>query len=274
MPWKKARPQQSIYYDLETSMKAFNNLKKYGVLLVILFCVLSSTAFARKAPKEILVFAGAGMRRPLDEIGTKFEKIYGVRVLYDYEGSGRLGNKILAGQTPDLFIPGSDKWAKILKKKGYVTACTPIARHTPVIITPKGNSNVTALESFVNGNNRVILGNARACAIGGISAAIFKKAGIEESKMNIKARGVTVKQLVIWIEGHNGDCSIVWKADAVQSGKIKIIEIPKQYNCIGFIPICRMAMVKHKEWTSQYIRYVLSDAGKAIFEKNGFEVIR
>jgi len=255
-------------------MKAFNNLKKYGVFLVILFCVLSSTAFARKAPKEILVFAGAGMRRPLDEIGTKFEKKHGVKVLYDYEGSGRLGNKILAGQTPDLFIPGSDKWAKILKEKGYVTDCTPIAYHTPVIITPKGNNRVTSLESFVNGNNRIVLGNAGACAIGRVSEAIFEKAGIKESKMNITARGVTVKQLVLWIEGNNGDGSIAWEEDAAQSGKVAIIEIPKQYNCISFIPICRMVMVKHKEWTSQYIHYVLSDEGKAIFEKHGFEVIK
>ena len=273
MRWKRARPQQSICCDLAMSM-AVNHLKKYGLLLVILVFVISSTAFAREAPKEILVFAGAGMRRPLDKIGEKFKKKYGVKVLYDYEGSGRLGNKILVGQTPDLFIPGSDKWAKILKEKGYVTDCTPIAQHTPVVITPKGNNRVMSLESFVNGNNRIVLGNTGACAIGGVSAAIFKKAGIEESKMNITARGVTVKQLVLWIEGNNGDGAIVWKEDATQSGKVAIIEIPEPYNCIGFISICRMVMAKHKEWTSQYFHYVLSDEGKAIFEKHGFEVIK
>ena len=54
---------------------------------------------------------------PLNEIGRVFERQYGVRVLYDYAGSGRLGNKILSGQIPDVFIPGSEKWANILHEK-------------------------------------------------------------------------------------------------------------------------------------------------------------
>jgi len=253
-------------------MNALKGLRKYNLLfLSILVCLIYSTAFAQKESKELLVFAGAGMRLPLNEIGKKFEKKHWVKVLYDYEGSGRLGNKILVGQSPDVFIPGSDKWAKILKKKGYVNNCTPVAYHTPVIITPKENSKVNSLDDFVNNKNRIILGNAKACAIGGVSAAIFKKAGLEESKMNVKGRGVTVKQLVLWIEGNNGDGSIVWKADAVQSGKVRLIDIPEQYNFISIIPVCQM--VKHKKETSQYVRYLLSAEGKEIFRKHGFEVL-
>ena len=253
-------------------MKALCDLKKHkAFLLTFLVCLISSTAFAQKESKELLVFAGAGMRLPLNEIGKKFEKKYGVRVLYDYEGSGRLGNKILVGQTPDVFIPGSDRWAKILKGKGYVNDYTPVAHHTPVIITPKGNGKVNSLGDFLDSNNRLVLGDVKACAIGGVSAAIFKKAGLKKLKMNVIARGVTVKQLVLWIEGNNADASIVWKADAVQSGKVRIIDIPEQYNFISIIPVCQM--VKHKKETNEYIHYLLGIEGKAIFKKHGFEVV-
>jgi len=254
-------------------MKLFEHLKKYVALfLVIPVCFFPFTAFAQKEFRELLVFAGAGMRLPLNEIGEKFEKKYGIKVVYDYEGSGRLGNKILVGQTPDVFIPGSDKWAKILKGKGYINDYTPIAYHTPAIITPKGNIKINSLTDFINNKNRIVLGDIKACAIGGVSAAIFKKADLEESKMNVKARGVTVKQLVLWIEGNNADASIVWKADAVQSGKVRIIDIPEQYNFISIIPGCQM--VKHKKETSQYVHYLLSAEGKKIFRKYGFEVVR
>ena len=253
-------------------MKPFNNLKKYGALLVILVCFIPSTAFAQKESKELLVFAGAGMRLPLNEIGERFEKLYGIKVIYDYGGSGRLGNKILVGQIPDVFIPGSDRWAKILKEKGYIRDYTPIAYHTPVIITTRGNSKVNSLGDFLDSNNRLVLGDVKACAIGGASATIFKKADFEELKMKVKARGVTVKQLVLWIEGNNADASIVWKADAVQSGKVRIIDIPEQYNLISIIPVCQM--VKHKKETSQYVRYLLSAEGKEIFREHGFEVVK
>ena len=241
------------------------------ILAILLACVASSTVFANKEPKELLVFAGAGMRIPLNEIGENIEKIYGIRVIYDYEGDGRLGNKILAGQIPDIFIPGSDRWAEILKKKGYLNDSTPIASHIPVIITPEENIKVNSFGDFISRKNQIVLGDIRACAIGAVSAVIFKKAGFEKSEMNIRARGVSVKQLVLWIEGNNADASIVWKADALQSGRVKIIAIPEEYNVISIIPVCQM--VKDKKEVEKYIHYLLSVDGKKIFKKYGFDAM-
>ncbi|MBW2663620.1 MAG: molybdate ABC transporter substrate-binding protein [Deltaproteobacteria bacterium] len=240
-------------------------------IAIVLFLITCSTGFAQKESSELIVFAGSGMRVPLDEIGKKFEKKYGIKVLYDYGGSGRLGNKILVGQAPDAFIPGSDKWAKILKEKGCVKDYMSIAYHTPVIITPERNGKVNSLGDFLDSNNRLVLGDAKASAIGGASAAIFKKACFEESSMNVRAKGRAVKQLMLWIEGNNADASIVWKADAIQSGRVRIVDIPEQYNVRSIIPVCEM--VKHKKEACKYINYLLGAKGKAIFKKHGFEVV-
>ena len=93
-------------------------------LMVFMFAFLPVSLWTAD---YLLVFAGAGMRLPLDVIGKEFEKHYHVQVVYDYEGSGRLGNKILAGQRPDVFISGAERWAKILKEKDYVRSYAPIA---------------------------------------------------------------------------------------------------------------------------------------------------
>jgi len=131
---------------------------------------------------------------------------------------------------------------------------------------------VNSLGDFLDSNNRLVLGDARAAAIGSASAAIFKKAGIDESRMNVRAKGQAVKQLVLWIEENNADASIVWKADAVQSGRVRIVGIPEQYNIRSIIPVCQM--VKHKKETNEYIHYLLGVEGKAIFKKHGFEVVK
>ncbi len=223
------------------------------------------------ASEYVLVFAGAGMRVPLNEIGKQFEAKYGIKVVYDYEGSGRLGNKILAGQRPDTFIPGSEKWARTLQKKGYIKKYAPIAYHIPVIITPLDSVKVNSLQDFMKKDVRLVLGDAKACAIGRVGNRIFKKAGLDETKMHVVARGVTVKQLVHWIEGKNADASIVWHADAVESGRVRIIPIPKEVNCIAQIPVCTMKQPYHPKLAAKYIDYLLTE-GKVIFKKYGFKI--
>jgi len=243
---------------------------KKTIILLFLIVFFSS---AEAKSKFLLIFAGAGMRMPLDEIGKNFEKEYKIKVVYDYEGSGRLGNKILVGQKPDVFIPGSEKWAKILKNKDYVKKYFPLAYHVPVIITPLDNTKVNDLTDFVNKNVKIVIGDSKACAIGKASNIILKNAGLDKTKMNIVAFGVTVKQLVQWIEGKNADASIVWHADAVQSTKVRMIVIPKDINCVEIIPVCEMSKSQHPEIAKKYIDYILSK-GKIIFEKHGFKIIK
>jgi len=55
-------------------MKRSVHLKKHKVFLSVLFFLISSIAFARDDPKELLVFAGVGMRLPLNEVGKDFER--------------------------------------------------------------------------------------------------------------------------------------------------------------------------------------------------------
>ena len=230
--------------------------------------VLEKKVPEKEAP-EILVFAGAGMRQSLDKIGRAFEIKYKIKVLYDYEGSGRLGNKILAGQRPDVYIPGAERWAELLKKKKCVISYQAVALHVPVIITPSDNLKVNALHDFLKKGVKVVLGDGRACAIGKAGSLILKNAGLDEAKMNVVARGVTVKQILYWVRQNNADAGLVWRADAIQSGGLRVISIPENINYIDMIPVCTMRRPVHPEMASKYIEFVLQD-GKAQFKKDGF----
>ncbi len=225
------------------------------------------------AQKTLLIFAGAGMKEPLNEAGMIFEKKYGIKVIYDYEGSGRLGNKILLGQTPDLFIPGGSKWSNILKSKGYILYCKPIAQHIPVIITPLSNNKVNNLYDLKKREVTLVIGDDKACAIGRVTNRIFKKAKINKNDLNIVAYGVTIKQLVHWIEAGNADASIVWHVDALESGRVRIIKIPDKFNEKDIIPVCILKDSKNKKVAKKFISFLFSKQGKALFKKYGFSIL-
>ena len=221
----------------------------------------------RAAKPEIMVFAGAGMRLPLNEIGKRFNEKYQVEVIYDYGGSGRLANKILAGQA-GIFIPGGEKWAKILKKRGFLEDYSPLASHIPVIIARPADNRIKSFADFSDPNNRIVLGDAKACAIGLATTVILEKVGLAENELNLKARAITVKQLVHWIENGNADASIVWQADALQSNRVKIIEIPRSINYLEIIPVGWTAKTKPEVFL--YIQYLLSAESRAVFGQYGF----
>ena len=237
------------------------------ILMILIFDF--SNGYSRDKHARILVFAGAGMKEPLNEIGKSFTDKFRIAVDYDFEGSGRLGNKILAGQMPDLLISGGERWAKLLKAKGLIKNYRQVACHIPVIIANNNTTKINCLNDLAKQDIRLIIGDERACAIGKATGIIFKKAGLDKSKLNIIAMGVTVKQLVYWIEQNNADASIVWRADAANSGKVKIIDIPESINYIDIIPVCTMSRPEHPKIASKYIKFILSE-GKTVFEKCGF----
>ncbi len=241
-------------------------MKKFYLLL--LFILVANTGLAA----ELLVFAGSGMRAPLEELGKSFSDETGIEVVFDFDGSGRLGSKMLMGVKPDLFIPGSDQWALKLKKEGLVEECVAIAYHTPVIITPKGNHKVKSLSDLTRPDVKIALGDFKAAAIGQNNERLFKRAGLDPATMNIVARGISVKQLVSWVETNSVDAAIVWAADAFHSEKLETIAIPAYVNQIDTIPICKLKDPGHPVEATRFWDYLLVKA-PAIFSKHGFEAI-
>ena len=53
---------------------------------------------------------------------------------------------------------------------------------------------------------------------------------------------------------------------AVQSGKVRRIDIPDAYRVTNIIPVCPMSEDKA---ASEYMTYLMGDEGKVIFEKHG-----
>lgn len=238
-------------------------MKKLFLLFLLIF--VTSTGFAA----ELLIFAGAGLRAPLEELGSSFSRETGVKVVFDFDGSGRLGSKMLMGVKPDLFIPGADKWALRLQKEGLAEDCVAIAYHTPVIITPKGHHKVKSLSDLTRPDIKIALGDEKAAAIGRNNVRLFQQAGLDPSSMNIVARGINVKQLVNWVETTSVDAAIVWAADALQA-EVETVAIPAEVNQIDIIPICRLKDPVHPGDAIRFWHYLLAEA-PAMFSKYGFK---
>ncbi len=120
------------------------------------------------SPQEsILVYAGAGLKAPLDEIGSVFTKKYGIAVQYNYGGAGTLVSQMNLSKKGDVFMPGSTVEFKTAKDQGLVNASQIVAYHVPVIVVQKGNpKNITSIRDFARPGLKIALGDVNATAIG------------------------------------------------------------------------------------------------------------
>ncbi|RZN16249.1 MAG: tungstate ABC transporter substrate-binding protein WtpA [Methanosarcinales archaeon] len=222
---------------------------------------------------SLMVYSGAGMRKPMDEIGILFEQKHGVSVNYNYGGSNTLLSQIELTKTGDAYMPGATMYIDAAREKGFVDYEQNIAYHVPVIAVPKGNpAGVTCLNDLTKPEVKVVLGDSKAAAIGKIGDKILEKNEIFDSvNAKVAARAATVNELVVYTCMGTTDASIIWQASLIGAeNETDVIEIPTEQNLIKVIPVGALTFSENKEYAKTFVDFVTSDEGKAVFEKHGF----
>ena len=224
---------------------------------------------------ELIVYCGAGMREPMEDIAEEFEDEYGVKIKYTFEGSNTLLSKIKLYQEGDVYMPGATSYIESAEEDGFIDETELIAYHIPVIAVHQGNpENVKDLEDFKAAQG-IVFGDPEAAAIGKLGKKILtEKNGTdwEIFSSDVISWGATVNELVVWIATGVGNTSLIWKSSVVGVKDVEYVEIHEDFNIIKKIPIGTLTFSEEKKWAEKFIDFVASD-GKDIFADHGFEVI-
>ncbi|HDR74259.1 MAG TPA: extracellular solute-binding protein, partial [Methanoculleus sp.] len=138
-------------------------------------CTGTRDAAAAGSSESVFVYCGAGLKAPMQEIGSVFEEHYGVAVEYTYAGSGALITQMELSRKGDAFIPGGTPDYAIALNKGLVSDQPQyVAYHVPVIAVAKDNpKNITCVEDFTKPGITVALGGINQTAIGKAGDKLF-----------------------------------------------------------------------------------------------------
>ncbi len=225
------------------------------------------------ASQSILVFAGAGLKAPLEEIGPAFTQKYGIQVQYNYGGAGTLVSQMNLTRKGDVFMPGSTVEWKTAKAQGLVDANELIAYHVPVIVTQKGNpKKIMTIKDFAQPGLKVALGDTNATAIGKAGAKMFQRQNITAAvEKNVVTRTPTINELVVIMNAGQADATIL-TLDNANTEKMDVITIPLAENEILITPIGITTYTQNSDAAAKFVAYVASDEGKAFFAKHGFPI--
>ena len=145
-------------------------LQRHRIKSLTLICLLAavfSVAGLAHARTTLTVHAGAGIRPPLDELGALFEKKTGVKIEYNYKGSGCLLADICLSQRGDVYIPGELFYVKQAQERGFIETSRLVAQMSTVVIVQKGNpKRIMGLKDLTREGLRIGLGDPKAVAAG------------------------------------------------------------------------------------------------------------
>jgi len=223
--------------------------------------------------EDIHLFAGAGLRQPVDQLVDMFQKEIGNRVFVDYAGSGHLIARVIASGRGDLFLSPSLYYIRALEKEGMVDSFRGIVSNTPVIGVNRDREQlIRSFEDLARPGVRLALGDPEAMAYGRIATEILEKSGMKQEILkNVVVQGATVKQLALYVAQGDADASIIGRADAIQyKDRIRIIPIPDKYIVTEVIAIALLKDAASRPEAIQFRDFMSSAKAIDIFRQFGF----
>lgn len=250
------------------------------VLLAALLCTAGCTtqpsvtgenATPTVADTSLLVYSGAGLKKPMSEIGEAFTDKYGINIEYTFAGSGTLITQMELSRKGDAFIPGGTPDYRIAREKGLVGEPGYVAYHVPVIAVGKGNPhNITSVDDFARPGLKIALGGVNSTAIGRAGDKLFRAHGIHDAvEANVVLRAPTINEVVVAMNMGTADAALL-TMDQINPEKMDMIGLPPEDNLALIVPIGATTFTTQPKAAQMFVDFVASEEGKAIFVKHGF----
>ncbi len=226
--------------------------------------------------KELLIYCGITMARPMLEIASIIEAQENIDVIIIQGGSGNLLRSIEINKVGDLYLPGSESYIEIAKEKGLIIDTNLVGYNQAAIMVQEGNPlSLTAdLNNLADPNYYVVIGNPDSGSIGKETRRILEEEGLFEPVLQ-NARELTTdsKDLVsVLVEGR-ADIVINWYAVSLWEGNEEYMDVipldpvlapPKK------LILASLRTIREPQLAEIFVQYAISAEGQAIFEKYGF----
>jgi molybdate transport system substrate-binding protein len=241
-------------------------------MLAVGICPLPAAA---QANGEITVSAAISLKDSLDEIGTMYEKANpGVKISFNYGGSGTLQRQIEQGAPVDIFFSAAEKQMDDLQAKGLVDGGTrrDIVRNQLVLIAPTSNTTIHNFQDLTNPSVKVLaLGEPATVPAGMYARQTLEHLGLLAAVEKKTVLAKDVRAVLTYVETGNADAGIVYQTDAQGSEKVRIVSVaPADSHDPIVYPAAILKGAKNTSGAASFLAFLSSGDAHGVFLKHGF----
>ncbi len=261
-------------------------------LLIILLSGCGSTNIEQSIPSEsanqseqsinnentsLLIYSGAGLSKPVEDIGATFKEKTGIDVTFVFGGSAQLNSQILLTKKGDIYLPGDIGELKPLTEKELILDSKQVVYHIPVLVVAKGNpKGIHSLADLQKKDIKVALGDSEANPIGKLANKLLDKNGLlSEVEENIVVRTSTVNELVLYVSENQADVAIIWEENYHHAEKkLEIVDTPELKDFIKTVPVALLQLSEEKEAAQKFYDFITDTEATSIWEKWGYQPVK
>jgi molybdate transport system substrate-binding protein len=251
---------------------------RHGLILLSALLLSMTPGFSATAHGEehLLIFAGAASKPPTEEAAKAFEKRTGVKVDLVFGGSGFVLSQMILAKKGDVYFPGSSDFMEIARKKGAIVAETEqkVVYLVQAINVQKGNPKaIRGLRDLIRPGVRVAIANPEGVCVGLYAVETIEKeftlAEKAAFKRNLANYTESCEKTATAISLKTVDAVIGWSVfQHWDPARIETIPLKKsEITRIGYIPVAISSFSNNKARARQFIDFLLSEEGKAIYGK-------
>jgi molybdate transport system substrate-binding protein len=249
-----------------------------NILVAALTLLMSTSSFAAE---KINVFAAASLKNALDAVGASWKADTAKEAALTYAASNALAKQIEAGAPGDVFVSADLTWMKYLNDKNLITKGSDVQLlgNEIVLVAPKDSKIELKIENEFKladalGSGKLAMANVESVPAGKYGKAALEKLSVWASVEGKVAQTENVRAALKLVELGEAPLGIVYATDAKADDAVKMVgTFPSDSHPPIIYPAGLVAASQNPD-AAEFLKYLQSDKAKAIFEAQGFVVLK
>lgn len=241
------------------------------VIRMVISCMLMLQLATPALAGDVNLSIAASLKEVVNELSDSFAKKHpGVKFVRNYGASGALAKQIESGAPADLFISANTEWMDYLKNKRLVDLSS-IGTFTHNTLVFAGMPGKASSMNDLLKLERIAIGSPKSVPAGEYATEAIKKTGLDKQLAKKLVMAKDVRECLMYAERDEVDGAFVYKTDALQSKKVKILfTVPQElYARVTYPMALTVTGAKNKD-VAAFFAFLHTDEAKTLLTKYGF----
>ena len=253
----------------------FNRLNIFGLTFAIL---MTTSSFAAD---KINVFAAASLKNALDAVNVSWKADTGKEATLTYAASNALAKQIEAGAPADVFVSADLTWMKYLTDKNLIATGSDVNLLGNSIVLVASTNSMIDLKiekdfklADAIGDSKLAMANVEAVPAGKYGKAALEKLEVWASVESKVAQVDNVRAALKLVALGEATLGIVYATDAKAETTVKVIGAFPEDSHPPIIYPAGIVTASQNADAAAFLKFMQSDKANAIFEEQGFVVLK